>query len=37
VMHRGDLIPLYVVGAMAFAILLLGGLSLALFGFGLLT
>jgi len=36
-MHRGDLVPLYVLGAIAFAVIVLGGLSIALFGFGLLT
>lgn len=36
-MHRTDLIPLYVLGAIAFTVIILGGLSVALFGFGLLT
>jgi len=36
-MHRMDFIPLYIFGAVAFICLCLGGLTLALFGFGLLT
>lgn len=36
-MHRGDLTPLYVFLSMIALIIVIGGLSLALFGFGLLT
>lgn len=36
-MHRGDLIPQYILLAIMFIVFALGGLSLALFGFGLLT
>lgn len=36
-MHRGDLHPLYLVVIAMFIIVILGGLSIALFGFGLLT
>lgn len=36
-MHRGDLHPLYILLSMICLIIVIGGLSLALFGFGLLT